>query len=160
MSPQQGTTMRRRKILLPVRGTSFLGRRKDCLGLGGVGLRARRGLPVVSDSRTFINWWRSLVFLLNLTEPGVFHFAPRRGVSFLPDPSSPKRWKGDFFFILSPRPWNVPHRWIYDSPPAVPFSLADRFSNLCAFLDKLNEKPYDCKELTEERLLSHFGLSP
>ncbi|KAL0444926.1 UNVERIFIED_CONTAM: hypothetical protein Slati_2215300 [Sesamum latifolium] len=30
---------------------------------------------------------------LKLTEPGVFHFAPRRGVSFLPTPSPPKHWK-------------------------------------------------------------------
>ncbi|KAK4394331.1 Taxoid 7-beta-hydroxylase [Sesamum angolense] len=61
----------------------------------------------------------SQYFQLKRAEPGVFHFAPRCGVSFLPTPSPHKRWK-----------------------------------------DKLNEKSYDCKELTEERLMSHFGLSP
>ncbi|KAL0458489.1 UNVERIFIED_CONTAM: hypothetical protein Slati_0476100 [Sesamum latifolium] len=99
----------------------------------------------------------SQCFQLKRIEPGVFHFAPWRGVSFLPTPSPPKRWKGDFFFVLPPRPWAVPQRWIYDSPPAVPFSLANRSFNLCGLLDKLNEKPYDYKELTEERLLSHFA---
>ncbi|KAL0344265.1 UNVERIFIED_CONTAM: hypothetical protein Sangu_1313900 [Sesamum angustifolium] len=89
-------------------------------------------------------------FQLKRIEPGVFHFALGHGMSFLPTPSPPKRWKGDFFFILPSRSWNVPHRWIYDSPPTVPFSLVDRSSNLCAFLNKLNEKSYDCKELTEE----------
>ncbi|KAL0446394.1 UNVERIFIED_CONTAM: hypothetical protein Slati_1767300 [Sesamum latifolium] len=101
----------------------------------------------------------SQYFQLKRTEPRVFHFAPRRGVSFLPTPSPPKRWKGDFFFVLPPRPWIVPHRWIYDYPPAVPFSHADRSFNLCCLLDKLNERPYDCRVLTKERLLSHFGLS-
>ncbi|KAL0433445.1 UNVERIFIED_CONTAM: hypothetical protein Slati_2678800 [Sesamum latifolium] len=99
-------------------------------------------------------------FQLKRTEPGVFHFAPRRGVSFLPTPSPPKYWKGDFFFILPPLPWNIPHRWIYESPPSMQVSLADRSSNFCRLLDRLNEKPYDCKELVDERLLSHFGLSP
>ncbi|KAL0427465.1 UNVERIFIED_CONTAM: hypothetical protein Slati_2921300 [Sesamum latifolium] len=102
----------------------------------------------------------SQCFKLKRTEPGVFHFAPRRGVSFLPTPSPPKQWKGDFFFILPPRPWIFPHRWIYESPPAVQVSLADRFFNFCGLLDKLNEWPYDCSELTEETLLSHFCLSP
>ncbi|KAL0430802.1 UNVERIFIED_CONTAM: hypothetical protein Sradi_0706200 [Sesamum radiatum] len=45
-------------------------------------------------------------------------------------------------------------------PPAVQVSLADRFFSFCGLLDKLNERPYDYRELTEERLLSHFGLSP
>ncbi|KAL0442189.1 UNVERIFIED_CONTAM: hypothetical protein Sradi_0157800 [Sesamum radiatum] len=102
----------------------------------------------------------SQCFQLKITEPGVFLLVLMCGVSFLPTLSPPSRWKGDLFFIFPPRPSNVPHRWIYDSPPAVPFSLADRTSNLCAFLDKLNEKAYDCKELAEERLLSHFSLSP
>ncbi|KAL0462272.1 UNVERIFIED_CONTAM: hypothetical protein Slati_0114800 [Sesamum latifolium] len=101
----------------------------------------------------------SQCFQLKQTEPGVFHFAPRRGVSFLPTPSPPKRWKGDFFFVLPPRPWNIPHRWIYESPPAMQVSLADRSFNLCDLLNILNERPYDCRELTKERLLSHFGLS-
>ncbi|KAL0440525.1 UNVERIFIED_CONTAM: hypothetical protein Slati_2535500 [Sesamum latifolium] len=94
------------------------------------------------------------------TKPGVFHFAPRQSVSFLSTPSSPKRWKRDFFFVLPPRPWTIPRRWIYDSPPVVPFSFADRSFNLCDLLDRLNVKPYDCKDMTEERLLSHFSLSP
>ncbi|KAL0433452.1 UNVERIFIED_CONTAM: hypothetical protein Slati_2679500 [Sesamum latifolium] len=65
-------------------------------------------------------------FQLKRTKPGVFHFAPRRGVSFLPTPSPAKHWKGDFFFILPPLPWNIPHRWIYEFPPSVQVSLADR----------------------------------
>ncbi|KAL0405627.1 UNVERIFIED_CONTAM: hypothetical protein Slati_3876600 [Sesamum latifolium] len=99
-------------------------------------------------------------FQLKRTKPGVFHFAPRRGVSYLPTPSPPKHWKGDFFFILPPLPWNIPRRWIWESPPPVQISLADRSSNFCGLLDRLNERPYDCKELVDERLLSHFGLSP
>ncbi|KAL0361752.1 UNVERIFIED_CONTAM: hypothetical protein Sradi_3859700 [Sesamum radiatum] len=49
---------------------------------------------------------------------------------------------------------------MYDSPPAVPFWLSDRSFNLSCLLNKLNERPYDCRELAEERLLSYFGLSP
>ncbi|KAL0323497.1 UNVERIFIED_CONTAM: hypothetical protein Sangu_1969000 [Sesamum angustifolium] len=58
---------RRRKILPLVKWTSLIGRREGCLGLGGVGLWAQRGLLVVSSSRIFINWWRSLVSLPKLS---------------------------------------------------------------------------------------------
>ncbi|KAL0387622.1 UNVERIFIED_CONTAM: hypothetical protein Sradi_2644000 [Sesamum radiatum] len=102
----------------------------------------------------------SQCFQLKRIESGIFHFAPRRGVSFLPIPSPPKRWKGSFFFVFPPRPWTAPNRWIDDAPPALPFSLDDRSPNLCCLLKRLNESPYDCKLMTEDKLLSHFKLSP
>ncbi|KAL0405836.1 UNVERIFIED_CONTAM: hypothetical protein Slati_3897500 [Sesamum latifolium] len=95
---------------------------------------------------------------LKQTKPGVFHFTPRRGVSVLLTPSPPKQWKSDFFFVLPPTPYNIHHRWIYESLPAVQVFLVDRSFNLCGLLDKLNERPYDCRELTEERLQRHFDL--
>ncbi|KAK4386143.1 hypothetical protein Sango_2484900 [Sesamum angolense] len=72
----------------------------------------------------------SQCFQLKRTEPSVLHFTPRLGVSFLPAPTPRKRWKGSFFFVLPPRPWTVPDRWIDDALLALPFSLDDRSPNL------------------------------
>ncbi|KAL0328059.1 UNVERIFIED_CONTAM: hypothetical protein Scaly_2238500 [Sesamum calycinum] len=102
----------------------------------------------------------SQCFQLKRTESGIFHLAPRRGVSFLPTLNPPKRWKGSFFFVLPPRPWTISDRWIDDAPPALPFSLDDRSPNLCRLLQRLNESPYACKLMAKDRLLGHFGLSP
>ncbi|KAL0301846.1 UNVERIFIED_CONTAM: hypothetical protein Sradi_6461400 [Sesamum radiatum] len=102
----------------------------------------------------------SQCFQLKRTESGIFHFASRRGVSFIPTLSPPKWWKGSFFFVLPPRPWTISNRWIDDAPPALPFSLDDRSPNLCRLLQRLNESPYACKLMAKDRLLGHFGLSP
>ncbi|KAL0355608.1 UNVERIFIED_CONTAM: hypothetical protein Sradi_4007700 [Sesamum radiatum] len=42
----------------------------------------------------------------------------------------------------------------------MPFSFAERSTNLRHLLERLNKMPYDCKDMTKDRLLSHFGLSP
>ncbi|KAL0453760.1 UNVERIFIED_CONTAM: hypothetical protein Slati_1354100 [Sesamum latifolium] len=57
-------------------------------------------------------------FQLKRTEPGDFHFAPRRGVSFLPTPSPPKHWKDDIMFSKYLRD---EHRAAL-TPPATRFS--------------------------------------
>ncbi|KAL0359470.1 UNVERIFIED_CONTAM: hypothetical protein Sangu_0796400 [Sesamum angustifolium] len=102
----------------------------------------------------------SQCFQLKRIEPGIFHFALKRGVSILPAPSPPKWWKRSFILSFPPRLWTVPNHWIDGALPALPFFLDDRSPNLRRLLERLNESPYDCKLMTEDRLLSHFGLRP
>ncbi|KAL0374263.1 UNVERIFIED_CONTAM: hypothetical protein Sradi_3342000 [Sesamum radiatum] len=123
MNLQRRGATKGRKTLLLVGWTLFLGKKgvvweswESACGFGLGHLQSQAiGHSVVSGEI----WDSSRCFQLKQIEPGVFHFAPRRGVSFIPTPSPPKRWKGDFFFVLPPSPWNIPHRWIYKSPPAV-----------------------------------------
>ncbi|KAL0440625.1 UNVERIFIED_CONTAM: hypothetical protein Sradi_0001400 [Sesamum radiatum] len=97
-------------------------------------------------------------FHLKRAELGFFLFTPRHGVSFLAVPNPLKNWKKSFFFALSSWSWSFPDRWIEEVPPSV--IVGKRIASLSSFLKILNEKPYDCRSLIDERLLGHFGLSP
>ncbi|KAL0416461.1 UNVERIFIED_CONTAM: hypothetical protein Slati_3478000 [Sesamum latifolium] len=100
----------------------------------------------------------SQCFRLKRVESGFFLFTPRRGVSFLPVPNPPKNWKKGFFFVLSSWPWGFLDQWIEDPPPSI--TVGERDVSLSSFLTLLNERPYDCRALIDERLLGNFGLSP
>ncbi|KAL0345833.1 UNVERIFIED_CONTAM: hypothetical protein Sradi_4414600 [Sesamum radiatum] len=47
---------------------------------------------------------------------------------------------------------------IEEPPPSV--AVGERDASLSSFLELLNEIPYDCQALIDERLLGHFCLSP
>ncbi|KAL0381887.1 UNVERIFIED_CONTAM: hypothetical protein Slati_4549000 [Sesamum latifolium] len=100
----------------------------------------------------------SQYFCLKSASRGFFLLTPRPGVSFLPAPSAPKKWKNGFFFVLSSWPWGFSDQWIEETPP--PLSVGERDAPLTSFLNMLNEHPYDCLALIDERLLGHFDLSP
>ncbi|KAL0367754.1 UNVERIFIED_CONTAM: hypothetical protein Sradi_3665500 [Sesamum radiatum] len=99
----------------------------------------------------------SQCFCLKSASRGFFLLTSRPGVFFLPAPSAPKKWKNGFFFVLSSWPWGFPDQWIEETPP--PLSVGERDASLTAFVNILNEHPYDCRALIDERLLGHFGLS-
>ncbi|KAL0406318.1 UNVERIFIED_CONTAM: hypothetical protein Slati_3945700 [Sesamum latifolium] len=88
---------------------------------------------------------------------GFFLLTPRPGVSFLPAPNAPKKWKSRYFFALSSGPWGFPDRWIEETPS---LTVEEREVPLTSFINLLNERPYDCRAMIDERLLGHFGLSP
>ncbi|KAL0411718.1 UNVERIFIED_CONTAM: hypothetical protein Slati_3761500 [Sesamum latifolium] len=100
----------------------------------------------------------SQCFCLKSASRGFFLLTPRPGVSFLPAPSAPKKWKSGYFFVLSPGSWGFPDRWIEETPPSL--SVRERDVSLTSFINLLNERPYDCRAMIDERLLGHFGLSP
>ncbi|KAL0462460.1 UNVERIFIED_CONTAM: hypothetical protein Slati_0133600 [Sesamum latifolium] len=100
----------------------------------------------------------SQYFCLKSASHGFFLLTPRPGVSFLPAPSAPKKWKSGYFFVLSPGSWGFPDRWIEETPPSL--SVRERDVSLTSFINLLNERPYDCRAMIDERLLGHFGLSP
>ncbi|KAL0435157.1 UNVERIFIED_CONTAM: hypothetical protein Sradi_0223600 [Sesamum radiatum] len=93
----------------------------------------------------------SQCFCLLAASRGFFLMNPRPGVSFLPAPNAPKKWKSGFFFALSSWPWGFPNRWIEETPP--PMSVGERDVSLTSFINVLNEKSYDCRALIDERLL-------
>ncbi|KAL0447818.1 UNVERIFIED_CONTAM: hypothetical protein Slati_1909700 [Sesamum latifolium] len=100
----------------------------------------------------------SQYFCLKSASREFFLLTPRPGVSFLPAPSAPKKWKSGYFFILSPGSWGFPDRWIEETPPSL--SVRERDVSLTSFINLLNERPYDGRAMIDERLLGHFGLSP
>ncbi|KAL0411955.1 UNVERIFIED_CONTAM: hypothetical protein Slati_3785200 [Sesamum latifolium] len=100
----------------------------------------------------------SQCFRLKRAKPGFFLFTPRSGVSILPVPNPQKNWKKGFFFVLSSWPWGFPDQWIEEPPPSI--VVRERDASLLSFLILLNERPYDCRALIDERLLGHFSLSP
>ncbi|KAL0449052.1 UNVERIFIED_CONTAM: hypothetical protein Slati_1461600 [Sesamum latifolium] len=100
----------------------------------------------------------SQCFCLKAASGGFFLLTPRPGVSFLPAPNAPKKWKSGYFFALSSGPWGFFDRWIEETPPSL--TVEERDIPLTSFINLLNERPYDCRAMIDERLLGHFGLSP
>ncbi|KAL0455782.1 UNVERIFIED_CONTAM: hypothetical protein Slati_0917400 [Sesamum latifolium] len=100
----------------------------------------------------------SQCFCLKTVSRGFFLLTPRPGVSFLPAPNAPKKWKSGYFFALSSGPWDFSDRWIEETPSSL--TVEERDVPLTSFINLLNERPYDCRAMIDERLLGHFGLSP
>ncbi|KAL0438689.1 UNVERIFIED_CONTAM: hypothetical protein Slati_2351900 [Sesamum latifolium] len=100
----------------------------------------------------------SQCFCLKNASRGFFLLTPRPGVSFLPAPNALKKWKSGYFFVLSSGPWGFLDRWIEETPPSV--TVGERDVSLSSFINLLNERPFVCRAMIDERLLGHFGLSP
>ncbi|KAL0411684.1 UNVERIFIED_CONTAM: hypothetical protein Slati_3758100 [Sesamum latifolium] len=103
----------------------------------------------LSISYSFWIAWASLILCTSLPILGCLFF-------LLPIPL--KNGKKEFFFVLSSWPWGFPNRWIEEPPSSV--AVGERDISLTSFINLLNERPYDCRAMIDERLLGHFGLSP